>query len=738
MTIITVNVPTLKKVKNTLIGSPTAKVSLARDEELIATIVNCVNNPHLQLADEPQSSRDDIRIEAAHVIASLSYGGSAALRTLMRVNAPDAFLFAISRIRSTEPPALKAAITRAFRAMAAALADTVGPSQWGLRTNNFDMRNDAKITLDYIFQSAALDVLLPLLCDPNPQVIISAAQFVASAVRTQAHRAAVSEWLPPSERTKEIKGKRGWEKPGVTKSPSRQGGWVVRVLTSLLHRNNAKLQEAALSALASLAKDNQSVALTLARAPPEGGATLSTVLSLCKLRFVDLQLAACICATNVIRSAHPGHTSTTDHAAALSVMYVVNRLIASDSETPQTRTKACFTLFSLVSDDKELCKLAYDRGSLSKLASLVKAITPLERSVEWEEDEPESISRLREAALTTVAAISLFDDDIRCEVTGTLKLIPAIQVSLSHQHLGVRYAACQCVRAISRSVAVLRTNIVDTGLGMSVYQLFQKQNEDRRITYAASAVICNLVNDCSPLRPLLLERGVLERLVELLHSGDAGLRLNALWAIKNLLYKGSSGLKRKVMDAVKWPELVNLLTDIDPETQEQAFHVLRHIADGPEDVELIFQEMGKDVLLNCLARAMESDHDDVLLQAVCVLANIANSLSHQGAILSSARILENLRSCLFDAKVEVRRPAVSCVLELVRANPRSHKELHDAGIDSTLRHICEYSGGGISVSPTRRFLAGAHMGLEDDWEVKEKAKEALHWLERNAEVDMSI
>ena len=50
-------------------------------------------------------------------------------------------------------------------------------------------------------------------------------------------------------------------------------------------------------------------------------------------------------------------------------------------------------------DDKDLCQLAYDRGSLRKLTDLVKSITPSEATPEWDEDEPESTSRLREVMM---------------------------------------------------------------------------------------------------------------------------------------------------------------------------------------------------------------------------------------------------------------------------------------------------------------------------------------------------
>jgi hypothetical protein len=94
-------------------------------------------------------------------------------------------------------------------------------------------------------------------------------------------------------------------------------------------------------------------------------------------------------------------------------MHVVNRIIASSNESVQIRTKACFilSLFGfrstvkylltlgldyLVTDDQQLCKSAFEQGSLEKLASLAKSVTPLDQQSEWEEDEPENISCLRE------------------------------------------------------------------------------------------------------------------------------------------------------------------------------------------------------------------------------------------------------------------------------------------------------------------------------------------------------
>lgn len=83
--------------------------------------------------------------------SSLS-GSPEALRSLLRTDAPQAFLYAISNFGPTHSVTLKAAFARALRALAVAISETVGPSQWGLRSDTLDIRYDAKVALDSLFQ----------------------------------------------------------------------------------------------------------------------------------------------------------------------------------------------------------------------------------------------------------------------------------------------------------------------------------------------------------------------------------------------------------------------------------------------------------------------------------------------------------------------------------------------------------------------------------------------------------
>ncbi|KAG6806616.1 hypothetical protein H0H92_010678, partial [Tricholoma furcatifolium] len=106
----------------------------------------------------------------------------------------------------------------------------------------------------------SLDTLLPLLIPvtQSHQSQLSIAQLLASAICIPFHRTAVTEWLPPSERTKAkeaAKPRREWEKVTLAPGPARMGGWAVRQLLGLISDSgssnsnpNLKLQEAALGA----------------------------------------------------------------------------------------------------------------------------------------------------------------------------------------------------------------------------------------------------------------------------------------------------------------------------------------------------------------------------------------------------------------------------------------------------------------------------------------------------------
>lgn len=729
----TITTSALKALKNSVIGNPAAKLALAQDTALIHLLVNCLNPPPTSYADT-QGSHDDIRIESAHVIASISYGSEVALISLIRANVLHAFLLALSNIKPHDPVQLKSALARGLRVLSTAIAEVVGPSQLGLRTWSPDLRSEANVALSYLFEIDCLNIFLPLLADSSSQTSIAIAQLIGATVRSEAHRNAITDWLPPAERSKEIKGRRGWEKKEMvnSSSPARQGGWVVRLLVNFLQKKDIKLQEAALGAISSLAMENIAVASTLTRAWPDAvDAPLNIVLNLTKSRSTDVQLTASLCAAHVLRANASHHPGSIDYSAALNVIHVVNRVLSSSSpETPQNKIKICYTLYHLVKDDKDLCREVYERGTLEKVVLLAKHITPLERTSEWEEDEPESTLALREATLTVIAAISLFDNNIRREVADDLHLVPTIQVSLSHKNIGVRHAACTCLRALSRAVSIIRTNIVDSKIGMELFAIFKKEDEDSRVTFAALNTICNLVNDFSPLRPKLLDQGLLPRLMQLLASDDINMRIGALWAMRNTLRTSDPNTRQTVMTHLCWRRLVTLCNDSNPEIQEQAMSILRNLAEDEEGVDYVFESIDAETLANCITSGLESSNEDVTHHTACFLANIANgSREEQDFIFAHTHIIHAMHDCMTDAKSNTRCPLISCILSLVQSNIRRKHELTEAGITTTLRHMCDWTAGvSVSMSPGGRHH---RIRMDDDKEAAKLARSVLDVLEHS-------
>ena len=56
----------------------------------------------------------------------------------------------------------------------------------------------------------------------------------------------------------------------------------------------------------------------------------------------------------------------------------------------------------------------------------------------------------------------------------------------------------------------------------------------------------------------------------LTREGETTLRLHAVWALKNLLYKADLDVKREVMRALSFEAMQSLLVDAEASIQEQS------------------------------------------------------------------------------------------------------------------------------------------------------------------------
>lgn len=138
-------------------------------------------------------------------------------------------------------------------------------------------------------------------------------------------------------------------------------------------------------------------------------------------------------------------------------------------------------------------------------------------------------------------------------------------------------------------MAVLRTSLVDSGIGEQIVMTLKREVEARRpstpshaldddeddmgerswtVEVAATATICNLIADFSPLKAVslspnqpradsqtVLKNGGIELLCELSQAPYEPLALNALWALKNLTFHALDSLKNQVMAILSWDKL---------------------------------------------------------------------------------------------------------------------------------------------------------------------------------------
>ncbi|CRK20107.1 hypothetical protein BN1708_017776, partial [Verticillium longisporum] len=146
--------------------------------------------------------------------------------------------------------------------------------------------------------------------------------------------------------------------------------------------------------------------------------------------------------------------------------------------------------------------------------------------------------------------------------------------------LGVIIAACHAVRMHSRSVSILRTSLVDHGVSLPIFRYLKHPDVDVQI--AATAAMCNLVTEVSPMREMLAERGVMKILCEHAHSQTAALRLNALWALKHFVHAAGPEVKKLCLEQLESGWLVRLICD---DTEDDALWSARAKTDTQGEVD---------------------------------------------------------------------------------------------------------------------------------------------------------
>ena len=287
-------------------------------------------------------------------------------------------------------------------------------------------------------------------------------------------------------------------------------------------------------------------------------------------------------------------------------------------------------LASLVMDSQRLQKAAVDCLAIKKLSQLLKetfdplpghepgmwcpekSLSPTSNRLSSDrnvgEKAPTPLARhtmsFRQGLLQALAAIAPFDDDYRkaiCDQGVVPYIIDSLRPYNSASHLtengpnvlnlipgnsaATLLAACGAARALTRSVSVLRTSLIDAGVAAPLFVLLN--NLDVEVQIAATKVVSNLAVDFSPMKEAILQHNVVKTLCEHAHSANARLRFESLWALKHLVLNSSNGFKTRVVQELgsSWiKELIAMDPSMIPEGTVLGTNVHSMARDGFEDI----------------------------------------------------------------------------------------------------------------------------------------------------------
>jgi hypothetical protein len=332
---------------------------------------------------------------------------------------------------------------------------------------------------------------------------------------------------------------------------------------------------------------------------------------------------------------------------------------SSGQDSTVVKEDACAVLAHLIGNSTELQRAAVDAGAVKHVSQLFRksfdpvtlarpmwspnsqiadSQIPTTPSTTLGEDglAPEIMHAMkcRAGALDALAAIAekddanrkaVIDSGIVSQLIDSLAPISASDSSAvppkSGNTVPVLLAACRAATALSRSVSLLRTCLIDAGITKPTFALLSCS--DLAVQIAATNVTCNLVLDFSPMRQVrvftystdhhilslqdLVDAGVIPTLCEHAKRSDSKLRQASLWALKHLVLHATKDMKNECLEQLGtgWLiQAVNGSTHLGPST------LLGSINAAGEQVDILNSSETPGMDMDWIEQDDNDDEDD--------------------------------------------------------------------------------------------------------------------------------
>ncbi|MQM16565.1 hypothetical protein Taro_049522 [Colocasia esculenta] len=413
----------------------------------------------------------------------------------------------------------------------------------------------------------------------------------------------------------------------------------------------------------------------------DNGKALSCIVELMKDRYPRTRLLACVC---LIVIGHASSFYVQEPEIKTKLILILTELL---EESGRPGDEAPFALVSLIANKEDLHKQALSVNVVEKLCSFLC--------------QAHIDGKRLQGVLLVLAELCSNLEKCRDQFMSS-KVLNVVADALKHDCPNVRIAACTCLTSISRSVKDLLQNLfagylAKESIVIPLVLLLQDSSSDVQV--AALKAICNIVVDFMARKTIFLQSGCVKQLVQLSKSMDCTLRLNAVWALRNMMFHADKIGKEGILSELTESMLASLICDSEPHVQEQALALVRNLVDGCTDsIERMFVEDG--MILNAVARQVRlTSVPEVCIQGMFVLGNVAaGNDAHKEAVMtyflppkkdeiSSAFITRFLQST--DSLLQTA--VIWCIVNLTYPDSPSSSarvsRLRDAGIIAQLKNM---------------------------------------------------
>ncbi|XP_061375434.1 uncharacterized protein LOC133317592 [Gastrolobium bilobum] len=369
-------------------------------------------------------------------------------------------------------------------------------------------------------------------------------------------------------------------------------------------------RDASLESLAAILKNNPEAVSKFVDL--QNGRALSSIVELTKDRYSRTRLLACLCLICVKNSSS---CYLQDIGMKNKLIYILLELLDDSGEVGD---EASFAFSSLVSGKEDLQKLAFEANAIDKFYSQLQncALHP---------------KRL-EGIFLALADLCSKLECCRSKFL-SLQVLNLLIDALTHDDANVRTAACICLKCVSRSVKSLSAGcFMNERIVIPLVRLLSDLSSSVQV--AALGAISNIVVDFTPNKPTFIQCGGIKELVQLTKSMDSSLRLNAVWALRNMVFLADKMCKEVIFMELTVSSVASLICDPEPSVQEQSLALVRNFIDGCMDsVEYAFAEDG--ILLHAVGRQLrKSSKVEIGIQGMYILSNIASGNEfHKEAIM---------------------------------------------------------------------------------------------------------